>query len=84
MIKTYGQFINESKNETKNEAFTISLDQLPSVGDIVDKIDWTEGEKIAFIDFKGIKNIPVQVVNNDSKSEEAQPVEIPEVAEVEA
>lgn len=82
-IKTYGQFINESNNiETTNEAFTISVDQLPSVGDMVDKIDWTEGDKMAFIDFKGVKNIPVQVVN---KSEEAQPdVESVEVETVEA
>ena len=61
-IKTYEQFTNE--------VFTITLDQLPSIGDIVDKIDWKEGEKIAFIDFKGIKNIPVNIANrSDSDSE---------------
>jgi hypothetical protein len=54
-IKNYQQF---------NESFTITLDQLPSIGDIVDRIDWKEGQKIAFIDFKGIKNIPVNIANN--------------------
>lgn len=78
-IKTYGQFINESnKIETKNEAFTISVDQLPSVGDMVDKIDWTEGEKIAFIDFKGVKNIPVQIVNNSNETQPDAEVELVE------
>lgn len=51
-IKNYQQFV---------ESFTITLDQLPSIGDIVDKVDWKEGNKIAFIDFKGIKNIPVNI-----------------------
>lgn len=54
-IKTYEQFTNE--------VFTITLDQLPSIGDIVDRIDWKEGEKMAFIDFKGIKNIPVNIAS---------------------
>ncbi len=60
-IKNFEQFSKYSKNE----AFTISLDQLPKIGDIVDRIDWKEGETTAFIDFKGIKNIPVKIVNND-------------------
>ena len=54
-IKTYEQFTNE--------IFTITLDQLPSIGDIVDRIDWKEGERMAFIDFKGVKNIPVNITN---------------------
>lgn len=54
-IKTYKQF---------KESLTLSVDQLPSIGDIVDKVNWKEGEKIAFIDFKGIKNIPVHITNN--------------------
>ena len=58
-IKTYQQF---------NDSFTITLDQLPSIGDIVDRIDWKEGQKIAFIDFKGIKNIPVNITSNSSKN----------------
>jgi len=62
-IKTFSQF--------KNEAFTISLEQLPSIGDIVDKIDWKEGEKFAFIDFKGIKNIPVNITNNEEDLEKS-------------
>lgn len=62
LIKTYQQF-NESVTNKIPESFTITLDQLPSIGDIVDKVNWKEGEKIAFIDFKGIKNIPVQITN---------------------
>lgn len=61
-IKTYEQFTNE--------VFTITLDQLPSIGDIVDKIDWREGEKIAFIDFKGIKNIPVNITSRSDSDNE--------------
>lgn len=74
-MKTYRQFINESKNEKTNEAFTIKLNELPSIGDIVDKVDWKEGEKIAFIDFKGIKNIPVQIVNNEVTEEEVENIQ---------
>jgi hypothetical protein len=59
-IRTYQEFLNES--------LTIKLEQLPSIGDIVDKIHWKEGEKYAFIDFKGIKNIPVNIISNDSES----------------
>ena len=58
-IKTYKEF---------NESFTITLDQLPSIGDIVDKVNWKEGEKIAFIDFRGIKNIPVYVSDSNSET----------------
>ena len=43
------------------ESFTITLDQLPC--------DWKEGEKIAFIDFKGIKNIPVHISDKDEEQE---------------
>jgi hypothetical protein len=59
-IRTYQEFLNES--------LTIKLEQLPSIGDIVDKIHWKEGEKYAFIDFKGIKNIPVNIISDDSES----------------
>lgn len=61
-IKNYEQFRKSYKQfDTTNEQFTIKLDQLPNIGDIVDKVDWKQGEKIAFIDFKGIKNIPVYI-----------------------
>lgn len=67
-IKTYEQFTNKTNNELTNEVFTITLDQLPSIGDIVDKIDWKEGERTAFIDFKGIKNIPVNIASKSDKN----------------
>lgn len=67
-IKDFNQFVTESVNE----AFTITLDQLPKIGDIVDKVDWKEGEKIAFIDFRGIKNIPVQISNNSDQNLEIE------------
>jgi hypothetical protein len=66
-LKNYDEFINES--------FTISLKQLPSIGDIVDKVDWREGEKIAFIDFKGVKNIPVKIVNDTIVEDDTNKVE---------
>jgi len=59
-LKNYEQFVKES--------FTITLDQLPNIGDIVDRVDWKEGEKFAFIDFNGIKNIPVNIISNDLES----------------
>ena len=64
-IKNYQDFV-------KNEAFTISLEQLPKIGDIVDRVDWKEGEKIAFIDFKGIKNIPVKIAEVDELTSEIE------------
>jgi hypothetical protein len=60
-IKTYKEF---------RESFTITLDQLPTIGDIVDNVDWKEGEKIAFIDFKGIKNIPVYISDKEKQEQE--------------
>lgn len=65
-LKTYAQF---------NESFTITLDQLPSIGDIVDKVDWKQGEKIAFIDFKGIKNIPVHISNTEAEADSENALE---------
>jgi len=59
-IRTYQEFVKES--------FTITLDQLPSIGDIVDKIHWKEGEKFAFIDFRGIKNIPVNIIDKEAEN----------------
>lgn len=61
IIKTYKEF---------KESFTITLDQLPSIGDIVDRIDWKEGEKVAFIDFKGIRNIPVYISSEKEQEQE--------------
>ena len=58
-VKTYNEFVNESLNES----FTITAKELPLVGDIVDKIEWKEGEKIAFVNFKGVENIPVNIEN---------------------
>jgi len=74
-IKTFKDFIKAPVNE----AFQISLDQLPSIGDIVDKVDWNEGDKMAFIDFKGIKNIPVAITDQVENSTE----EIEQVEEIE-
>ena len=65
-IKKYNEFIGGFNNKI-NESFTITIDQLPSIGDIVDNIHWKEGEKFAFIDFKGIKNIPVNIIDNIDK-----------------
>jgi hypothetical protein len=67
ILKGYNEFVNES--------FTISLNQLPSIGDIVDKVDWREGDKIAFIDFKGVKNIPVKIVDDTIVEDEINKLE---------
>jgi hypothetical protein len=66
-IKTFEEF----NNLQINESFTISLEQLPSIGDIVDKVDWKEGDNVAFIDFKGIKNIPVRIESGSENSVES-------------
>lgn len=60
-IKKYNEFIKES--------FTLTSDQIPEIGDVVDKIEYNEGDKIAFIDFGGVKNIPVQIVDNETGKE---------------
>ncbi|MCK9416329.1 hypothetical protein M0Q97_06695 [Candidatus Dojkabacteria bacterium] len=62
-IKTYKEF---------KESFTITLDQLPSIGDIVDKVDWKDGQKVAFIDFKGIRNIPIHILDKDEQEQEQE------------
>lgn len=63
-IKSFDDFVKV------NEAFTITLEQLPSIGDIVDRVDWKEGDNIAFIDFKGIKNIPVKIERGEEVESE--------------
>ena len=59
-IKDFNQF---------NESFTLSSEQIPEIGDVVDKIEYNDGDKIAFIDFAGVKNIPVQIVDNEKVDE---------------
>ena len=53
-IKNYEQFINESVNE----AFTITLEQLPKIGDIVTfkYYDLTKNNKPKFASFLRIRN----------------------------
>lgn len=60
-LKTYHQFSENSLTE----GFTITKDKLPKVGDVVDKIDYKDGDRIAFVDFKGVKNIPIHVLDGD-------------------
>ena len=43
------------------EGFRISKKELPKVGDIVDRIAWKEGDKVAYVDFSGTKNIPIHI-----------------------
>jgi len=33
---------------------------------VVDKIDYKDGDRIAFVDFKGVKNIPIHVLDGDA------------------
>ena len=57
LIKTYIEF----KKDFVNESFSVKLDQLPKIGDIVDKVSWKEGDRFVFIDFNGVKNIPIRI-----------------------
>lgn len=56
MIKTYNQFV---------ESFSVSRNELPALGDIVDNVEYKEGEKIAFVDFNGVKDIPIHITSED-------------------
>jgi len=56
-IKKFNQFIKEG--------FTLTSDKMPEIGDVVDNIEYNDGDKIAFVDFGGVKNIPVQIVDSD-------------------
>ncbi len=60
-IKKFNQFIKEG--------FTLTSDKMPEIGDVVDNIEYQDGDKIAFIDFGGIKNIPVQIVDTEIGSD---------------
>ena len=60
-IKKFSQFVNEG--------FTLTSDKMPEIGDVVDKVEYQDGDKIAFIDFGGVKNIPVQIVDNEAGTE---------------
>ena len=55
IIKNYQQFLSE--------ALTMTSDELSVIDDIADNINWKEGDKFAFIDFNGIKDIPVSINN---------------------
>lgn len=57
-IKKFNEF-------TLVESFVLKADQIPHIGDVVDKIDYKEGDRFAFIDFAGVKNIPVQIVADE-------------------
>jgi len=61
-IKRFNQFVGES--------FTLTSDQIPQIGDIVDNIEYNEGDRIAFIDFAGVKNIPVRIVDDKIEKKE--------------
>jgi len=58
-FKKFNQFVSET--------FTLTSDKIPEIGDVVDKIEYNDGDKIAFIDFGGVKNIPVQIVNPETE-----------------
>jgi len=60
-ILKYKQFVNEG--------FTLTSDRIPEIGDVVDKIEYNDGDKIAFVDFGGVKDIPVQIVEPETPVE---------------
>ena len=63
-IKKFKQFVGES--------FTLTSDKLPEIGDMVDNIEYEEGSNIAFINFDGVKDIPVQIVDDENGSNESE------------
>ena len=50
-----------------DESFEMSIDEMPEVDDVVDNIDYDDGNKIAFIDYDGVKDIPVKVVDEENE-----------------
>jgi len=51
-----------------SEALTMTSDELSEIDDMADNINWKEGDKFAFIDFNGIKDIPISISINNKKS----------------
>jgi len=49
--------------------FIIKSEQLNIIRDIVDKLEWKDNSRIAFVDFNGIKNIPIHIENDDNKND---------------
>lgn len=47
----------------------INSKQLNIIRNIVDKVEWEDNSRIAFVDFNGIKNIPIHVENDDNKND---------------
>lgn len=47
----------------------INSKQLNIIRNIVDNVEWKDNNRIAFVDFNGIKNIPIHVENDDNKND---------------
>lgn len=48
-----------------SESFTITSEELPIINTIADDVYWNIGDRFAFVDFNGIKNIPIRINNKD-------------------
>jgi len=58
------------KEEKIEESFKIKKKELPKVSNMVDRVAYKEGDKIAYVDFNGTKNIPVHVEDDIDVTEE--------------
>lgn len=69
IFKLYIYIYHFSLKKIKKMCFIIKSEQLNIIRDIVDKVEWKENSRIAFVDFNGIKNIPIHVENDDNKND---------------
>lgn len=60
-IKNFSTFV---------ESFNITKDELSTLGDFVDNLDYNDDRKIAYVDFKGIKNIPIHISDTSDNTNE--------------
>lgn len=62
-IKNFSTFV---------ESFNITKDELSTLGDFVDNLDYNDGRKIAYVDFKGVKNIPIHISDTTDNTNEVE------------
>ena len=56
--------------------FIIKAEELNSIRGIVDKIEFKDNSKVAFVDFNGIKNIPIRIYNDYNDYNEEKDLKI--------
>ena len=51
------------------ESLTVKPNELSNISNFVDKLEWKDGEKIAFVDYNGIKDIPIYIEDHIDENE---------------